>query len=263
MKSLVLIGDAPPHQANENPEKICWKEESEKLANRNIQVFSVQCLNKNNLEAYDFYSKVAQMTNGYHMYLDQFSYIKDMLQAICFRQYDKESLIDFENQIQNRSGGMNNTMRMMFDVMLGKKSRQELDKEMNPRLRTKKAKPTLKGEKKLSACLPSKFQVFNVDETSAIQSFCSKMGIRFRKGRGFYEFIKTETIQPQKEIVLMEKSTGNLYEGEIARIMAGIPKTKCRLKPADIEKYKVFIQTTSNNRKLIKDQGFLYEVAHA
>jgi hypothetical protein len=46
MKSLVFIGDAPPHERNENPEKLDWKEEAEKLANRNIQVYSIQCLNR-------------------------------------------------------------------------------------------------------------------------------------------------------------------------------------------------------------------------
>ena len=40
--------------------------------------------------------------------------------------------------------------------------------------------------------------------------------------RGFYEFVKPEIIQPQKEIVLMNKETGDLYEGNIARSMAGI-----------------------------------------
>ena len=278
MKSLVMIGDAPPHETNENPQKINWREEAESLANRNIQVFSVQCLNRGNREAYAFYSQVARMTNGYHMFLDQFSYITDMLQAICFKQHDQQQLLRFEEDIQRASGGMNDTLRRMFDTMLGKKSRDEVEAEMNPdrfheryrpvhapraRSSTEAAAPSLEKEGELRPCHPSKFQVFNVDEDTNIKVFCEKMGIRFAKGAGFYEFTKAEIIQPSKLIVLMEKSTGTLYEGDVAREIAGIKKNNERdkIKPTSLEKYRVFIQSTSQARKLIRGQGFLYEVS--
>jgi len=119
----------------------------------------------------------------------------------------------------------------------------------------------LEGEAELIPCNPTKFQVFNVDDDIEIKAFCELMRIRFVKGRGFYEFIKPEIIQPQKEIVLMNKETGDLYEGEVARTMAGIGDTRAKIKPAHLEKYRIFIQTTSTNRKLVRNQGFLYEVA--
>jgi hypothetical protein len=279
MKSLVMIGDAPPHEKNENPQKIDWREEAESLANRNIQVFSVQCLNRGNREAYAFYSQVARITNGYHMFLDQFSYITDMLQAICFKQHDQQQLLRFEEDIQRASGGMNDTLRRMFDTMLGKKSRDEVEAEMNPdrfheryrpahaaalraRVSTEAAAPSLEKEGELRPCHPSKFQVFNVDEDTNIKVFCEKMGIRFAKGAGFYEFTKAEVVQPSKLIVLMEKSTGTLYEGDVAREIAGIKKNdeRNKIKPTSLDKYRIFIQSTSPARKLISGQGFLYEV---
>ena len=279
MKSLILIGDAPPHEKNENPEKIDWRLESEALANRNIQVFSVQCLNSGNREAYAFYSEVARVTNGYHMFLDQFSYIKDMIQAICFRQYNVDQLEKFEEEVQHGSGGMSNTLRLMFDTLLGKKSREEVEREMNPdRFReryhrsasaavarshhTEAAAPSLDRESELRPCHPSKFQVFTVDEDCGIKEFCVKMGISFVNGRGFYEFIKNEIIQPKKEIILMDKNTGELYEGDVARTIAGIKanEERSKIKPGDLPKYRVFIQSTSVQRKLLKNQGFLYEV---
>ena len=60
----------------------------------------------------------------------------------------------------------------------------------------------------------------------------------------------------------MEKSTGTLYEGDVAREIAGIKKNNERdkIKPTSLEKYRVFIQSTSQARKLIRGQGFLYEV---
>ena len=269
MKSLVLIGDAPPHERNENPEKLDWKEEAEKLANRNIQVYSIQCLNRGERESYNFYSKVSQITNGYHLFLNQFSYIVDMIQAVCYRQYDESKLLNFQSEVQAREGGINSSLRLMFDTILGKKSSAEIEAEMNPdrfherysRRRTGEARPTLEGEVELIPCHPTKFQVFNVDDDIEIKAFCELMRIRFVKGRGFYEFIKPEIIQPQKEIVLMNKATGDLYEGDVARTMAGIGDTRAKIKPAHLEKYRIFIQTTSTNRKLVKNQGFLYEVA--
>ena len=286
MKSLILIGDAPPHEKNENPHKIDWREEAESLKNRNIQVFSVQCLNHGNSEAFNFYADVAEITNGYHVFLDQFSFIKDMIQAICFKQYNTDHLEKFEKEMQDGSGGMSNAMRLMFDTMLGKKSRKEVRDEMSPakfkeRYRTgggsssssstthsyshgptTTATPSLAHESELRPSPPSRFQVFAVDEDINVKDFCNKMGITFSVGRGFYEFTKPEIVQKKKEIVLMNKTTGELYEGTVARTIAGIGPNEdnARIKPGSLPKYRMFIQSTSVNRKLIGGQGFLYEV---
>lgn len=276
MKSLILIGDAPPHRPKENPEKIDWKLEAESLRNRNIQVFSVQCLNHGNSEAFNFYSEVAEITNGYHVFLDQFSYIKDMIQAICFKQYNQDHLANFEREVQERSGGMSQAMRLMFDTMLGKKTRTQVREEMNPSRfierysrpttryssGTTSATPSLDKESELRPSPPSRFQVFTVDEDMGIKDFCIKMGITFKVGRGFYEFTKPEIIQKKKEIILMDKVTKELYEGDVAREIAGIGPNEdnAKIKPGKLEKYRMFIQSTSANRKLIGGNGFLYEV---
>ncbi len=277
MKSLILIGDAPPHEKNENPHKIDWREEAESLKNRNIQVFSVQCLNHGDSEAFNFYADVAEITNGYHVFLDQFSYIKDMIQAICFKQYNTENLEKFEKELQEGSSGMSHAMRLMFDTMLGKKTRKEVRDEMSParfkeRYRsgggssyshgTTTATPSLDHESELRPSPPSRFQVFAVDEDINVKDFCNKMGITFSVGRGFYEFTKPEIVQKKKEIVLMNKTTGELYEGTVARTIAGIGPNEdnARIKPGSLPKYRMFIQSTSVNRKLIGGQGFLYEV---
>ena len=284
MKSLILIGDAPPHEKNENPHKIDWREEAESLKNRNIQVFSVQCLNGGNSEAFNFYADVAEITNGYHVFLDQFSYIKDMIQAICFKQYNQDNLEQFEKEIQEGTGGMTNSMRLMFDTMLGKKTRAQVREEMHPSRFAARyhrssssssssthryssgsasAAPSLDREGELRPSPPSRFQVFAVDDDINIKDFCANMGIRFAIGRGFYEFTKPEIVQKKKEIILMDKTTGDLYEGDAARAIAGIGANEenARIKPGELPKYRMFIQSTSPNRKLIGGQGFLYEVA--
>jgi uncharacterized Zn finger protein len=283
VKSLILIGDAPPHEKNENPLKIDWRYEAETLKNRNIQVFSVQCLYHGNREAFNFYSDLAEITNGYHVFLDQFSYIKDMIQAICFKQFNQSYLEQFEKEVQTGSGGMSHSMRLMFDTMLGKKTRQQVKDEMKPSrfheryTGSKSMSSTKKSSTKKSGITetsstehtdelrpspPSRFQVFEVDENCGIKDFCAKMGITFAIGKGFYEFTKPEIIQDNKEIILMDKVTKELYEGSTARIIAGIgPNEKAKIKPSKLEKYRMFIQSKSPNRILIAKQGFLYEVS--
>lgn len=268
MKSLVMIGDATPHDVNDNPKHINWIEEANDLSKMNIQIFSIQCLYNGRKDAYDFYSTISKMTNGYHLFMNQFSYIKDMILAVCYKQYSDQHLQNFEEEMEKQ--GMTNTMRLMFDTILGKKTHEDIENEMGPERFSRKYSSSSSSHRtysydrtsELKPCPPSKFQVFKVEEDCGIQDFCDKMGITFRKGRGFYEFVKSEIIQPQKDIILMDKETGELYEGGVARSMAGMGENKenQRMKPTDVPKYRVFIQSTSYNRKLVKNQGFLYEV---
>lgn len=60
----------------------------------------------------------------------------------------------------------------------------------------------------------------------------------------------------------MDRTTGDLFEGEAAREMLKLPIGETvRIKPSNLEKYMVFVQSPSANRKLIGKTRFLYEVA--
>ncbi len=107
------------------------------------------------------------------------------------------------------------------------------------------------------AIAPGRFQVLEVDENKPIKTFVVENGLIFNKGRGFYEFTKTETIQGKKEVILIDRATGDLFEGEAAREMLGLPNgTTVRIRPNNLEKYVVFVQSTSVNRKLIGETRF-------
>jgi hypothetical protein len=59
----------------------------------------------------------------------------------------------------------------------------------------------------------------------------------------------------------MEKTTGDLFEGNKAKALIGMkPGVTDRLAPTALDKYAVFVQSTSNNRKLMGGTRFLYEV---
>lgn len=77
-------------------------------------------------------------------------------------------------------------------------------------------------------------------------------------GSVYYEFMKAETIQPQKEIaveVVENEGTPDevrrVYAGRAARSILGLPDQHVRVKPNHRNGCKIFVQSTSPNRKLI------------
>lgn len=101
----------------------------------------------------------------------------------------------------------------------------------------------------------------NVETDTSIKDFVLSNGVEFKVGRGFYEFTKRVEVQDYKEIILMHKKSGNLYNGNVARTIAGIPiGVTAKVSPENIPDYYVFIQSTSANRKLLGGTKFLYEI---
>ncbi len=102
-----------------------------------------------------------------------------------------------------------------------------------------------------------------VEEDEPIKQLVIRNGAHFQKGKGFYQFMKPEEVQSYKEIVLMDKTTGDMFTGDRARELAGIKdhvKGK-KQQPPPSDKWTMFIQSTSYNRKLISGTKFLYEAA--
>ena len=295
-RAIVLIGDAPPHEPEEVMlqfgERIDWREELEALADRATPVFAVQC--DNSPSAKRFFAEAARVTNGYHLRLTQFAYIRDLIAAICFRLLDPERLLEYEREIQLRGGGLNAATRAMFDVMLARApaagaaaaagaayaaddepaayAAGDLPVRRAPAARAvhRRAAPApvaaaaapadvaaAVAAAEVHPCAPGKFQVFEVEADTTVKNFCVDMGIVYVRGMAFYEFTKIETIQADKLIVLMHSVTGELYEGGAARALAGIPEGEARLRPAP--GYRIFVQSKAPSRKLIAGTGFLYE----
>jgi hypothetical protein len=283
MRALVMIGDAYPHDKDDNPEKIDWKEQVEEIKKMGINIYSVQALDSGSGKSYTFYKQMASITNGYHLKLDQFSYINQMMLAICFNQMGSESLEKYEQELKSKEYGMTFGIRKMFDVMLKRTSTEpnitELDITEPSSRSTRRSRITSTSMESgseglehgssevvadpslLKSCPPAKYQVLQVDEDCSIKSFVEGRGLSFKAGKGFYEFTKSETIGSNKEVILMKKDTGELFEGEVARAIIGLKNESKKYSPKDVRDYRVFIQSTSYNRKLIGGTGFLYEAS--
>ena len=238
-RCFVLIGDDVPHGPLQNPDHIDWRTELAALAKESIPVYGVQCLGRSH--ARPFYEELAQKSGGFHVTLDQFSYVTDLVMAVCYQQQGESQIQQYEEEV-NRAGRMSRGLDRVFAS-----------------LRKRGASSSFETTD-LRAVHPSRFQVLSVGRDCAIKDFVTENGLLFKVGRGFYEFTKTETIQGHKEIVLMDRKTGDLYSGTAARDLLGLFSTTARIRPASLDKYAVFVQSTSVNRRLVGGTRFLYEV---
>jgi hypothetical protein len=266
-RALIMIGDAYPHEKNQNPYKLDWRNETAELAKMGVNIYSVQALNSGNAKCYTFYKTIASITNGYHLYLNQFSHIAIIVTAIFYKQQTDESkLTNYEQELVSHGYGMNKSMRAVFDTMLGRKTEEDKlptmytgddDDDEEEEEEEEEEDDAAIGE--IKSCPPAKYQILQVTENCSIKDFVTANHLRFKAGKGFYEFTKPETISAKKSVILMKKDTGDLYEGKRARKIIGLTNASKKYRPHDIPEYRVFIQSTSYNRKLIGDTGFLYE----
>ena len=104
----------------------------------------------------------------------------------------------------------------------------------------------------------NQYNVYVVQGPEAIKPFVERMFGQYTIGNSFYEFTKREEIQPNKQIAILERSTGNVYTGSNARSMLGLPQGDyVKVTPADHPDFDLFVQSTSVNRKLIPGTNVL------
>lgn len=274
-KIMIMIGDASPHSPSypQNTMNLDWKEEAEELRKQGIKVFSVHALAHYRSSSRAFYKTVAEQTNGVYLTLDMFNEIVDLIKATCYQQGGEEKLNEFITIIKD-SGRMTHSMNNNFKRLRGEEVEDDYSrysaaysKRDSKRARTySKEEVTIKDMEELVPVLPGRFQVMTIDENCAIKQFVESNGITFKKGRGFYELSKAETVQQYKEVIMQDRETGEMFTGSQVRERLGLqPQSekggvKERLHKADAEKFRVFVQSTSVNRKLIAGTTFLYEI---
>ena len=209
MRGLVMIGDAPPHPKNKNPYNLDWRHECGELKNMGINIYSVQCLYGNS-ESNTFYKQMAELTGGYHLKLDQFSHMSDLMTAVCFQQVGVERVEQYEQEVRERMGGVSNGLRRIFDNLLG---RESTIIEQPPTPCTSTTTDTTAEPGVITPCESSKFQVLEVESKCSIKQFVQEMGLTFKTGKGFYEFTKPEIISKKKTNCSDEKRHGNSFRG--------------------------------------------------
>lgn len=100
------------------------------------------------------------------------------------------------------------------------------------------------------------FRLLDVEEVGRIDEFVeSRLNRPYKLGEAYYQLSKTETIQPQKQIAIVSKQ--GAFVGPEARKLLGLPDEHVKVQPTHYPDYEIFVQSTSNNRKLMPNTKLL------
>lgn len=88
-----------------------------------------------------------------------------------------------------------------------------------------------------------------------IDDFVNKMYPPFTIGKGWYQLFsgsarRSEKIQGNKMVAVMDKRTSQVYVGHEARQIVGLPDHDVTVKPDANPDYEIFVKSTSDNRHL-------------
>ncbi len=255
IKFGVMIGDDVPHSVEDyryrgrydayknafGGESPCAYWQLDSFVSEIGPLFPIQALG-HRFDGNDFWQKMSdKQDNVPKLDLEQFSDIHQILMAVCMQQAGK--LQEYENSIVSLPR-MSHNVISSIDSLAGRKKRTR--------------KITRHSE---HAVMPSRFQAFGVRVNTPIMKFVQDNRLRFNTGRGFYEFTTRVKVQDYKEVIVRDNDTGDMFSGDKAREILGIPVGEtCHVKPVISGRYTGFIQSTSNNRKLLANTEFLYEV---
>lgn len=259
-KLLVQFSDANPHDKYYDANRFMrgnkftvpdWKTELLKLREKCVTVYALQCLSG----YYDnsYYKQIAEIFNTKMLKLKNFSDAVDSILLIALHASNKTS---FNNYVEGLE--LNIGIAQLIDSLSG-------TTEYSSRIETESRELRSKAFSKIADGLVPvdsfRFQRLTVPESKDIKSFVESTGADFKIGKGFYELSKVEVVQENKEVILVDRY-GTMFTGKQAREMIGVPigKRGKVYKSSIPDGYKVFIQSTSNNRKLVANTEFLYEV---
>lgn len=95
------------------------------------------------------------------------------------------------------------------------------------------------------------YHLFKVAAEGRIDDTVGRLMRRpYQMGEAYYQLMKRETIQPQKDIAIVDKD-GTVYIGRQARTLLGLPNEHVNVTPGNYPYYTIFVQSTSINRKLL------------
>lgn len=256
-KLLILVGDDIPHPPHfpENRERLDWRASGRRLAEMDIRCFAVQCAAGGVDRARGFYQELAGFHRlGRYLLLSQFYMMSELVLGIFHAASDDMEALRVHEAELRRTGRHNRSMAQAFATLRG----EDPDEASLSALPLTTMNPVAEG----------RFQMMPVAAEVVIKPFVEAAGVRFKAGRGFYELTKAESVALTKEVVLERRATGEFFTGEAVRALLKLNPSRptTRISPTaaahrDIfAEYRIFVQSTSYNRKLVPGTMFLYEV---
>jgi hypothetical protein len=104
------------------------------------------------------------------------------------------------------------------------------------------------------------YTISPVAEKIRIDEYVSKLtGSPYIPTRAYYEMTQRVTIQGYKNVAILVEKDDELYMGETARDLVGLPRdgSSVRVSPGTHPGYRIFIQSTSMNRNLLPNSSLL------
>lgn len=92
------------------------------------------------------------------------------------------------------------------------------------------------------------------DKVRVDQFIRDDCGMKFQLGTVYYQWNKTEKVQPHKRLAVVEKKTDKVYvgTGDEIRQMIGLPDMSVSQKATPNPDFDVFVQSTAANRNLLQ-----------
>lgn len=100
-----------------------------------------------------------------------------------------------------------------------------------------------------------RFRVCTVEKECVIKDFVEEKTHKpYVIGSAYYELTKPELVQPQKNVLVVERGKErDVFGGGAARELIGLPVgSAAKLKIGNLSRFRAFIQSTSTNRKLVR-----------
>lgn len=119
----------------------------------------------------------------------------------------------------------------------------------------KSALTTTAIKNNLSTLTPGKdYEIYPVRTDAVIKPFVESWTQEpYRLGSAYYQLTKPEKIQASKNILIQDKLSGRVYSGADARQTLGLPNYEVKVNAVDHPKFRIYVNSTSTNRKLVKD----------
>lgn len=124
------------------------------------------------------------------------------------------------------------------------------------------SKMTPKTVKTRLADLSAKFKQFDMAHEERVDEFVARKTRRpYVIGQAFYQLMKPEKVQPNKEVVLTEVGGTAVWGGPEARAVVGLPAAgDAKVVPGNHAGWNIFIQSRSSNRRLPRGTKLLVDV---
>jgi hypothetical protein len=107
-----------------------------------------------------------------------------------------------------------------------------------------------KVARSLQELAKSQYKFYPITKTVEIRDFVEGKTKNYVTGKSFYQLMKKETIQPYKQVCVVDKQ-GRVFGGREARKLLGLPDENVYVSPTQHPELDIFVQSTSVNRHLI------------